>query len=233
MTVFHFRAVDPKGQIVEDSIEARTVEACNTALEHRGLTLLSVEHDTTDKHVVKNQARMRTQDLRRAGAWLRTYFVDGDGQRIERSVRARGPVRSGGKWEQVSIRLNGDALDAAWIGLQVELRQAGRRPDSPLGNHQLLLTDVKAKAWIDDIAIWQLPRVIVRSQSPVNIVRAPTRPELVLQVRDVAGHELEARATVYDHRWNPVASMGQRVGGGASDAVALEPPAPGPRVVLH
>lgn len=169
-------------------------------------------------------ASVRTEGLRRARAHLATFFVDRTGRRIPGSVTATDPLDTRGQWQTVRLRLFGDFAEAAWIGLQMELRQPQADPGSPLGDRQLVLEDIEGSAWFDDIALWQLPRLEVRSQSPVNIVRAPQRPQLDLQVIDLTGRALIADVTVHDERLGIVARSSRRVGSAAE--WRWEPPLP-------
>ncbi len=172
-------------------------------------------------------ARVRTSALQQAGAFLTAYFINGKGHRIEASQAVAGPIRTGASWQDVVIKLRGDFPDAAWIGLQAELRQPTGDARNPLGEHVLLLTEVTGEAGFDDIAIWQLPSVTVTTQSPANIIRAPQRPEIVVNVRDLTGRPLLAQVTMYDSQWRQVAQSHRQVGAGAPSRWVWSPPLPG------
>lgn len=172
-------------------------------------------------------ARVRTEGLHHASATLVAYFIDGSGSRIDDSIREAVASSAGAGWQDLAVKLPGEFTGAAWIGIQVEVRQPERRRDSPLGSHQVVLQDIAGQARFDDVNVWQLPRVLITSQSRVNVIRYPEQPELLMQVRDVMGKPLTAQATVYNHRFEPVAQEQMRVGGGEANTWRWTPDLPG------
>ncbi len=170
------------------------------------------------------QARVRTENLKGAYARMTAYFLNINGQVIGTSVREMPPLRTNGRWESISLKLWGEYPKAAWIGIRVEVRQPEADPDSPLGRHQLVVPQIEGGAWFDDIEVWQIPYVTVATQSGVNIIRAPRRPELRMNVRDVTGDRLESTVALYDHQGRVVARNHQRVGGGEPPSWAWTPP---------
>jgi hypothetical protein len=172
-------------------------------------------------------AAVRTEALEHASAYLSAYFVDRDGQRIDASVVESKPIRTRGAWTQVAIKLRGDVDGAVWIGLQVELRQRARQPNDPLGQQRIMVKDLRGQAWFDDIAIWQLPRIEVATQSRVNLIRGPQRPRLDISVRDLTSQELSVDLVVYDHTLRPAAIDRRELGPGAPRYWSWEPDLPG------
>jgi len=169
-------------------------------------------------------ARVKTSPLQAAYAQLIVYFLDISGRIIEPSVRRSEHIRSPDQWKQVSLKLWGEYPNAAWIGMQIELRQPEANPESPLGRHQIVLQEINGAAWFDDIDIWQIPFVTVSTQSTVNIIRTPERPRLRMHVRDVTGGRLESTVELYDHHQRVVARNHQRVGGGEPSIWQWTPP---------
>ena len=168
-------------------------------------------------------AKVRTSGLEHAASRLVVYLIDRHGRRINDSVASTAGVRTGGQWQTVSVKLRGDFADAAWIGMQVELAQAAAQNESRLGRHQVIYRDVYGEAWFDDIAVWQMPRMEIRTQSPVNVIRYPDRPRLNMRVRDLTGQELVAQVRLHDHRHRVVASDQQDVGRGLSESWYWDP----------
>ncbi|MEM6552542.1 MAG: hypothetical protein AAF750_10510 [Planctomycetota bacterium] len=159
--------------------------------------------------------RVRLSGLERASAQLVAYFIDDQGQRIYESIaRQIVPNDQPDQWQTVTVRLMGHHPTAAWIGIELRVLQPTADDRHPLGEQQLVLADVEAAAWFDDISVWKIPHVSVTSQSPINLIRAPTNPTLSVQVRDLTGHRLNSTLTVYDHTLTPVAEMARPVGGG-------------------
>ncbi|MAE65900.1 MAG: hypothetical protein CMJ18_16640 [Phycisphaeraceae bacterium] len=169
-------------------------------------------------------AMVRTTRLATARARLVAYFVDRDGRRIPESEVVTEGIRTDGAWRAVGVKLLGDHPGAAWIGIEIRLTQRGFDPNDPLGVEQVVLDEIDGGAWFDDISVWQLPRLVVRTQSDVNVIRAPQRPRLSLEVSDQSGQALKATVTLYDHRLDAVSRIEQRVGAGAPPKWKWTPP---------
>lgn len=155
---------------------------------------------------------VRTTQMQRAGAKLTAYLIDGNGQRIDASVAATPLTRTDGQWKTIGVKLRGEFLEAAWIGLELEAVQPQPPPDSLLGHHQIVLQDVRGWAWFDDVRIWQLPHVTVRTQNPMNLIPPTQKPQLSIEVRDFSGQQLRAESRLYNHRHRLVAHDDQWVG---------------------
>ncbi len=93
--------------------------------------------------------------------------------------------------------------------MQIELIQDARRAETDRAKHQIDHEQVRGGAWFDDICVWQVPLAAVRTQSNVNVVRAPQRPQFTMQVRDLSGQSLTARLDIHDHAGTLVASTTQ------------------------
>lgn len=172
-------------------------------------------------------AKVRTAELRGGAAYLRAYFIDANGRRIEPSVRESDPIRAAGQWVDASVTLVGDFAQAAWIGFEVELQQPGPRPDSVLGNQQIIFSDITGRVWVDDIAVWQLPHVQAGTESPINVHRGTEPPQFELTMRDLTGRRLTATAVVYDHARREVDATQRSVGAGAPMQWHWSPTLPG------
>jgi len=144
-------------------------------------------------------AKLQTAKMRNSRARLVTYFVDQHGRRIEKSTQRTGLTQSEGKWERLELRLDGEHPEAAWIILRIELLQADEFRRATLGKHEVFKQDIGATAWFDDIVVFQLPRVQINTQTPINVVRAPDQPRLDITVSDQTGEQLTAVVQVYDH----------------------------------
>lgn len=172
-------------------------------------------------------ARIMTSKLEHASARFMIYFIDGKGRRVEASVASTGLFTSNDKWIDVSMKLNGDFASAAWIGMQVELLQTMYDKNSLLGDQQVLFNEVEGGVWIDDITIWQLPNISLSTQSKVNILRDPLKPELMVKVRDLSGRRLVSDLTVYDYHRNQIDGKQQVVGAGSPNSWTHAPDLPG------
>lgn len=152
-------------------------------------------------------ARVLTEKLEGARARMTAYFVDAKGRRIEPSVSQSDKINTHGQWQQLSLHLLGDFRGAAFIGIELELVQPQPDPDSPLGEHQIVFEQVHGGAWFDDVMIWQLPGVEVRTASKVNILRGPKRPELTATIRDQTGKAVNVELKLYDVDMQHVATQ--------------------------
>lgn len=159
-------------------------------------------------------AWVKTEALDRAGARVVAYFIDMHGVEVPGSRTASAFLQRANDWTEVSLKLTGDFPTAAWIGLELEVLQPQTSLDDPLGKQQIVLRDVVGAAWFDDIGIWQLPHVEVSTQSPVNVIRGPQKPQLAVDVRDLTGQRLIAEVKIYDHRRRVVAQQERRIGAG-------------------
>ncbi len=174
-------------------------------------------------------AKVKTQGLKHAGAVLVAYLIDEDGQRIADSVRHTRLLRDEKNqgWVAVDLKLRGRHQRAAFIGIEAHLVQPTPDPDHPLADQQVVVQDVEGRAWFDDIGVWQLPSIDLRTQSPVNLIRAPERPRIEAAVRDLAGRNLFARLTVYDMDRRKVDEQVQPIFPGSPASWQWEPNLPG------
>ncbi|MFA9476928.1 hypothetical protein ACERK3_01345 [Phycisphaerales bacterium AB-hyl4] len=172
-------------------------------------------------------AHVRTGHLERAGAYVTAYFIDADGERIDASVYRSPAIRSNDAWLPVTVHLTGEHPDAAWIGMELELRQPTPNVDHPLRGQQIVLPDVRGTAWFDDITIWQIPHLEVGTQSRTNLITGSQSPRLSATVRDLTGRRMQARMTVYDHLGAAVDERQLQVGDGAPPRWTWEPELPG------
>jgi hypothetical protein len=156
-------------------------------------------------------AKVNTHNLQHAWAELRAYFVDKEGRRIDASLRRSEPITAADEWVDASVKLTGDHPDAAFIGIEVHVIQPGMDPDDPIGDHQIVPSDIDGGAWFDDIAVWELPSVNLSTDSPTNIVVAPDKPKLHVRVRDLTGKRMQAVMRVYDHRYELVDELEEKI----------------------
>lgn len=149
-------------------------------------------------------AKVNTHKLQHAWAEMRAYFVDKSGNRIDASLKRSDPIVSEAGWVDVSIKLTGDFDEAAFIGIEIHVIQPGMNPDDPIGDHQVVPSDIAGGAWFDDIAVWELPSVNLSTGVRTNIITAPALPELHARVRDLTGRRMRAVISVYNHRYELV-----------------------------
>ncbi len=165
--------------------------------------------------------KVRTRGLHAARARLTAQFLDREGNPIAASEKSTEPVLSEGAWRTIAVDMLGEYPGAAYLQARLEVLQpdqllaAGESRERP--NRQ----DFRGEAWFDDVSIVQLPRVEVRTNSPVNVISRPDRPELALLVRDLTGEALTMRLRVFDSEGVLVEASERPLGSGASAAKVM------------
>jgi len=172
-------------------------------------------------------AAVRTAGLEHAGARVVGFYIDAQGNRLGETMRQTARVQTRGAWREVELVLDGHAPRAAYLGLQVELVQPVADALHPLGEHQVVPSDVTGDAWFDDLAVEQLPQVRVVSDSPVGVVRSSSAPGWTVAVRDLRGERLVAQLSVYDANARRVAYQERPLDWGAAAQWRWTPPLPG------
>lgn len=153
-------------------------------------------------------ARVRTNELEYARAFITVRLLDQRLQPIAGSERRSDPLASQGMWSTATVQVPGGSGAAAWIQIDLELLQpqqfappVGDDPASQaLERHRLYREDVRGGAWFDDVAVLQIPRANISTASPGNIVQGDETPSLQVSVRDLGGEALRARVRVFDIR---------------------------------
>ncbi len=177
-------------------------------------------------------AQVRTAGLRHARAMVVGYFTDDYGRVIDQSIARTPLILSNKTWKSVRIELSGKHKRAAWIVLQLLVLQPGQFPGATppkVDEVSLAVTrqDITGQAWFDDVAVYQLPRIQLATQTSTNVIRQPDVPRLSVEVRDLTGQQLSAQVKVYDHAGQRVAQMERQLGGGQSPSWVWQPKLPG------
>ncbi|MDH3584735.1 MAG: hypothetical protein OER86_11010, partial [Phycisphaerae bacterium] len=144
-------------------------------------------------------AMARTADLVHSRARLQGGFVNQKGELIATTVRHSVPLGLANRWTAIHVDLPDAPDEAAWLVLKLELVQPHQLADSLLGNHKLLRGDLEASAWFDDITVYQLPQINLRTQEATNLIRQPDQPRLRARVEDLTAGQLSAELAVFDH----------------------------------
>lgn len=155
---------------------------------------------------------VRGEGLEHTRFRLVTRFLDTSGNPIEGSELSTQPLLPQAAWQRVEVVVPGGRTPgAAFLQIDTEVVQPRLLGSSELGDHQVWPEDYAGAAWVDDVLVEQLPRLVLRTQSATNIVLAPEEPRLSLLVRDLSGLELSARLIVRDHEGRVVAEESRRV----------------------
>lgn len=171
-------------------------------------------------------AWVRTEALQRAGGVLKAYLVDAQGRKLPASVVTSPPLVTDGQWQQVRLQIQGIFSQAAWLMVEVAICQPQAGKTDPLGDQQVVYRDVAGGLWLDDLAVWQLPSARLWSDAPAGVFSPSQRPRLQVAVRDVAGEDLIAELTVWDHTDRVVAAQRRSVAVGEPTTWSWEPDLP-------
>jgi len=148
-------------------------------------------------------ARVHTRGLQNARVRLVARYADAnpnDPTVYDHALgteRASQPVISEDGWTELRVSLPARE-NASYIQLELQLLQPEQMLRGPRLRHESLPEDVNGAAYFDDVAVFQAPRLTLRTNSPVNMIEAPTPVELHTQIRDLAGEDLHARLWIWD-----------------------------------
>ncbi len=161
-------------------------------------------------------AWVRTDRLTHARAFVAIRLLDERGEPLPGAEVRTEPIRTNtdldepGPWRPISLRLAGRHEDAAYLQIDCELLQPAQfGSEAALGDEQVLLEDMDGRAWLDDVIVYQLPRIhLSRAMDPASEAAAADQPPLLeASVQDLAAHSLQARVTVRDLEGSVVASQ--------------------------
>ncbi len=147
------------------------------------------------------EAHIRPDKLEHARAWMSAHFLDEDRQPIMESlVRTRyvGGFEDESQWGKVRMYLPNAPPEARTIGLMVWVVQ------DPVWNRSMRIrrhiprTDIDGGAWFDDITIYALPRLILESSSPGNVLVPGEEQSLRVVFADYSDTTLAGKLFVFD-----------------------------------
>jgi hypothetical protein len=130
---------------------------------------------------------IRADRLVYARACLSAHFVDREGVPIPDTL-VRSPFVGGtddaSAWTRVDLYLNAPPREAHGIGLVAWVLQEPMWYTSPPPSSHIPRCDVHGGAWFDDITIFALPFVDLRTAAPGNVFSEDIRPELLVALAD-------------------------------------------------
>ena len=143
----------------------------------------------------------QTTVLPNARARIAAYLADQDGHQLANSLHfsdlyAARTENEG--WKKLQIDLAADARDAAWLVLELQLLQPSQYAGNSLGQRTLHTQDIHGSAWFDDIAVSQVPQVLLETRRPGNVFRAGDKPQLAIQISDSFTKDLAAQLVIKD-----------------------------------
>jgi hypothetical protein len=171
---------------------------------------------------------VRAEGLTYARFRLVARMLDEAGLPIDGAEWATPPVLPGAEWQPLFIEIMGGLSDrAAFLQIDAEVVQPAIFTPPSLGTHQVWPEDFAGAAWIDDIEVRQLPRVVLAPAAQGGVIAHPDTPVLSLLVRDLTGEQLQAELTVRDIDGAVVHTRTGRIG---SSSVPSRWEAPVPRL---
>jgi hypothetical protein len=141
----------------------------------------------------------KTTGLHDSRAYLTARYLDRKGSPLpgtERRSELVGGPRASGDWVPLTLGLPGNVPDSRYIGLSLWLTQASVWDTSPRPLRSVEQRDIKGTAWFDDIAVYRLPRVSLRSGHPGNTFRDGEAVSLYAEVSDPDGLNLSAKLAI-------------------------------------
>jgi hypothetical protein len=146
---------------------------------------------------------VKTTALAHARAEITAWFADGDDKILPATeVHSERWASADGKddWHVVHLFISGNNPAVRSLVLQVGVLQPQQLTAGAggLGKFQIFEQDIKGSAWFDDIAVFELPRLSIRSTA-VGGVFPPRKPaEVAMVVSDVTHAPLNVTLTVRD-----------------------------------
>lgn len=142
-------------------------------------------------------ALIRTQGLTQARARMSAWLLD-ETQRLIEGTRTEGPlVLANDAWETVWLDVRGHKR-AVWLQIELQLLQPRDSGARHLGRQEVWPEDFGGAAWFDDVAVFQVPRVELRTTSETNVFIEPQSPHILAGVRDLTGEPLAIELALYD-----------------------------------
>lgn len=152
-------------------------------------------------------AAVRTEGLSVARARMVARFLDSNLRHIPGSQSSSDFLTTDGQWQRVVVDLWGDHPDAAWVQIDLQLLQPNQQDAGARANsEEIVREDLSGSVWFDDLAIMQVPRLELSTNSPTNVIAAGERPVLRLSIRDLTGEKLSGALRVEDLDGRTVAS---------------------------
>ncbi|MEM7622330.1 MAG: hypothetical protein AAF235_03920 [Planctomycetota bacterium] len=159
-------------------------------------------------------AQLRTSGLRDARAVLAARYLDADSAPLPGTDRRTHPIVSENGWQRVVLQLP-PRDDAAFIQLEALVLQPREFENAVVvENLQVWDADYTGAAWIDDLAVLQIPRLTLETEAISNIVTETEPPSVTVRVQDLAGEPLELSLVARDASGGIVAEQSTSIDSG-------------------
>ncbi|MBN2842034.1 MAG: hypothetical protein JXM68_03035, partial [Sedimentisphaerales bacterium] len=140
-------------------------------------------------------------DARDCRAQICCYLTDRLGREISgsrRYSRLVSPADMGGNtWSRIDVYIPGEFPEARYVSVSVWLLQKSQW-DTSLAGANVFEQNINAVAWFDDIGIYQLPRVLLKTDKVANIFAPGQKPVLKVELQSAGMLDYRADLVVQD-----------------------------------
>ncbi len=139
--------------------------------------------------------------IQHARATISAYYLNWEGEYIEGTQRYGRLIGSQGdrdEWQKVEIHLPNAPKNGHFIGVTCWVVQQDVWMEGMMPHRYISLRDIYGGAWFDDITIYGLPRAVLKSTHPGNIVEKPAPIQLLATVSDEEVEGLTAELVVHN-----------------------------------
>lgn len=169
-------------------------------------------------------AMVRVDSMENARACVMARLLDRSGATIRGSEARVFSEAADTAWHEVHADILGKFEGAAWMQLELAVLQPSEAtPGRTPANYELVRQDYTGAARFDEVRVTQLPRLELRSNSPINVIWSPQTPRLTLNIRDLTGEQLIADVCLSDAGGAVVHRQSVAIGSG-SQSQEIETP---------
>lgn len=141
------------------------------------------------------------KDARDCRAQISCFLTDRLGREIEGSRRYSKLIsmadQTNGEWTRVDIYIPGEFPEARYISVSLWLLQKSQW-DKTLAGANVFEQNINAVAWFDDIGIYQLPRVLLKTDKLANVFTANEQPLVKVELQSAGVLDYRADLVVTD-----------------------------------
>ncbi len=151
------------------------------------------------------------KDARDCRAQISCFLTDRLGREIEGSRRYSRLVsiadQTGGDWARVDVYIPGEFPDARYISVSVWLLQKSQW-DKTMAGANVFEQNIKAVAWFDDIGIFQLPRVLLKTDQIANVFGPDEEPIVKVELQSAGILDYRADMVIRDRNSREIFHQG-------------------------
>lgn len=134
-------------------------------------------------------------------AQITCSFTDRNGKIIPESLHCSELVSNADQlsdgWAPLKVYIPGSFPSARYLTVGIYLLQQQQWNQDEISLSQIIPRDIKAVAWFDDITIYQLPRVILRTSKTSNVFDGSEEALLQIEVEGINSLDYQVQLTVH------------------------------------